>query len=77
MVGARYGYRLSKTENGRIGLCLPGTEPGDIVAPRLDSTSFYFQGEAFIDGLVYGEALTMKDKYGLQTAYFENIWVAF
>ena len=73
-MGACDGYRFSKTKNGRIGLDLHGTKLGDTVAPRLDST-FYFQGEAYVDGLMYEEALTMKDRNGRQATYFENIWI--
>ncbi len=35
-------YMFSNTENGRIRLYLAGTKSGDVVAPRLASTSFHF-----------------------------------
>ena len=44
-----------------------------ILSPHLDINTFRFQGEAYVEGLMYGEALEMREKGELQDTYFEIV----
>ena len=72
-----HGRSFFSTKYGRIGLGPPHTKPGDtvcilynaytpfIIRPRggtLTSTSNEFIGEAYVDGLMYGEALRTAER---------------
>jgi tetratricopeptide (TPR) repeat protein len=72
-----HGRSFFSTKGGRVGLGPPHTKPGDlvcifynsytpfIIGPRKEApthTSNEFIGEAYVDGLMYGEALEIEDR---------------
>ncbi|MCJ1386688.1 hypothetical protein MMC17_009814 [Xylographa soralifera] len=85
MFMACYAYRFFGTENGRIGLCLPGVKPGDrvcvlyggttpfVLSPQAGGVTWRSQGEAYVEGLMYEEAMQTRERGEVQDVNFDIV----